>query len=126
MNFETTITARPSDFETTDYGLIVEQLQKLTKKLLVEELQSFGDDFAKTSWAKHILVSRLANTLHLTKGKTTATIKLCHWTNLVYSSDDGGWYLQSFFLGDKSIIYKSKEDAIRAYNEKRIEWPNRD
>ncbi|MBP99022.1 hypothetical protein CMK18_23980 [Candidatus Poribacteria bacterium] len=52
------------NFQTTDYGLVIEQLQKLPKKLLVQELESFGDDFAKTSWAKNILVNRLANALH--------------------------------------------------------------
>lgn len=50
-------------------------------------------------------------------------------TDLVYSRDDGGWYIQQEYesagLGyceRTSIVYRDKSVAIKAYHNNSIEW----
>ena len=54
----------------------------------------------------------------------SSLITLSNDIDLVYSPDDGGWYLQKFDSDRTSTskIYKSAEDAIKAYAKNKVEW----
>ena len=47
---------------------------------------------------------------------------LCKDIDLVYSPDDGGWYLHHFDTDRTSITYETEKDAMQAYTENRIKW----
>ena len=49
-------------------------------------------------------------------------ITLSNDIDLVYSPDDGGWYLQKFDPDRVSIIYETSSDALKAYAKNEIEW----
>lgn len=42
--------------------------------------------------------------------------------DLLYSPDDDGWYFQLVDSFSTSVVYESREAAMRAYEEDEIEW----
>ena len=48
-----------------------------------------------------------------------------YWCDVVYSPDDGGWYLQEVNGTDSRVskkIYRTEAEARRAYESERVRW----
>ncbi len=43
-------------------------------------------------------------------------------TDLVYSHDDGGWYIHDFKGNRASAIYSTRSEACEAYASNSVEW----